>query len=123
MKLHLENILGYRIQAYERGQVKINDIFYRDHLIIMPNQLLTWTIADPLAISTAEMDVILAYRPELIVLGTGASQRFPHRSVMEAVLQAGIGLEVMTTQTACYTYNIVAAEGRHVAAALLLGQY
>ncbi|OUD14295.1 Mth938-like domain-containing protein [Thioflexithrix psekupsensis] len=120
MKLHLEDILGYRIQSYQQGQIKINDTMYRDHLIVMPHQLLAWTIADPLAISMAEMEVILAHRPELIVLGTGALQRFPHRSVMEAVLQMGIGLEVMATQAACYTYNIVAAEGRQVAAALLL---
>lgn len=120
MKLHLESILGYRIQSYQQGQVKINDVLYSDHLIVMPEQLLTWTIANPLTLSVAEIDVILAYRPELIVLGTGKTQRFPHRSVMESALRLGIGFEVMTTQAACYTYNIVAAEGRQVAAALLL---
>ena len=52
-------------------------------------------------------------------LGTGPRQRFPHPRLTAALAQAGIGLEVMDVQAACRTYNILVAEERRVAAALL----
>jgi uncharacterized protein len=54
------------------------------------------------------------------LLGTGSRQRFPHPRLSRALSEARIGLEVMTTAAACRTYNILMAEGRKVAAALLL---
>ena len=56
---------------------------------------------------------------EIVLLGTGARQRFPHPRLTRALAQAGIGLEVMDLQAACRTYNILVAEERKVAAALL----
>jgi uncharacterized protein len=58
--------------------------------------------------------------PEVALLGTGSRQRFPHPRLSRALNEARIGLEVMTTAAACRTYNILMAEGRKVAAALLL---
>ena len=55
---------------------------------------------------------------EIVLLGTGARQRFPHPRLTAALAQAGIGLEVMDLQAACRTYNILVAEERKVAAAL-----
>ena len=54
-----------------------------------------------------------------MLLGTGARQRFPHPRLTAELAQAGIGLEVMDLQAACRTYNILVAEERKVAAALL----
>ena len=54
-----------------------------------------------------------------MLLGTGARQRFPHPRLTAPLAQAGIGLEVMDLQAACRTYNILVAEERKVAAALL----
>lgn len=58
-------------------------------------------------------------KPEVLLLGTGARQRFPSPAVLRPLLQAGIGVEVMDTQAAARTYNILMAEGRRVVAALL----
>ena len=57
---------------------------------------------------------------EIILLGTGKTLRFPPREVLKSFFQAGIGLEVMDTQAACRTYNILAGEGRYIAAALII---
>lgn len=58
----------------------------------------------------------------MVLLGTGARLRFPHPRLSAPLARAGIGLEVMDLQAACRTYNILAAEGRRVAAALLMIQ-
>ena len=58
---------------------------------------------------------------DIILLGTGDRLRFPHPSVLRALTEARIGVEVMDVRAACRTYNILLAEERQVAAALLLG--
>ena len=61
-----------------------------------------------------------ALDPEVVLLGTGSRQRFPHPRLSRPLADARIGLEVMSTAAACRTYNILMAEGRKVAAALLV---
>ena len=56
---------------------------------------------------------------EIVLLGTGNVLRFPRPELMRPLAQAGLGIEVMDRKAACRTYNILASEGRRVAAALL----
>jgi uncharacterized protein len=62
---------------------------------------------------------LLELEAEIVILGTGPRQRFPHPRLTAALAQARVGLEVMSLQAACRTYNILVAEDRKVAAALL----
>jgi uncharacterized protein len=55
-----------------------------------------------------------------VLLGTGARQRFPAPRLLRPLIEAGIGCEVMDLAAACRTYTILVAEGRRVAAALLI---
>ena len=57
---------------------------------------------------------------EILLLGTGNSLRFPSPALLQPLMAARTGLEVMDTRAACRTFNILAAEGRKVAAAILL---
>ena len=63
--------------------------------------------------------MFLELAPEIVLLGTGPKQRFPHPRLTRALGQQRIGFEVMDVQAACRTYNILMAEERRVAAALL----
>jgi uncharacterized protein len=63
---------------------------------------------------------IVAMQVQILLLGTGPTQQFPHPSLLRPLIEAGIGVEVMDTLAAARTYNILVAEGRAVAAALLL---
>ena len=63
---------------------------------------------------------LAALAPELVVFGSGARIRFPHGAWLQPLMARRIGLETMDTPAACRTYNILAGEGRHVLAALLL---
>jgi uncharacterized protein len=58
-------------------------------------------------------------KPEIVILGTGAAQRFPRRDLMRELAAAGVGVEIMDSRAACRTYNILATEGRKVVAAIL----
>ena len=60
-------------------------------------------------------------KPELVIFGSGSKIRFAHPSLSASLMRARIGMETMDTLAACRTYNILAGEGRHVVAALLLG--
>jgi uncharacterized protein len=63
---------------------------------------------------------LLATRPELVVFGSGKKLRFPPPAFLKDMMAARIGVETMDTLAACRTYNILAGEGRHVVAALIL---
>lgn len=63
---------------------------------------------------------LVSLKPEVIILGTGNKIAFPDMHWSATLYQNGIGLEVMDTGAACRTYSILAADGRNVAAALLL---
>ncbi|MFM8624521.1 MAG: Mth938-like domain-containing protein [Betaproteobacteria bacterium] len=58
--------------------------------------------------------------PELVVFGSGRTLRFPSPALLQSLMVRRIGIETMDTVAACRTYNILAGEGRHVVAALLL---
>jgi uncharacterized protein len=61
-----------------------------------------------------------SYRPDLVLLGTGACLQFPPPRVLAPLVEAGIGHEVMDTAAACRTWNILLSEGRRVLAALVV---
>ena len=57
---------------------------------------------------------------ELIIFGSGARNRFPPPAWLAPLMARRLGLETMDTAAACRTYNVLAAEGRRVMAALLV---
>ena len=59
---------------------------------------------------------------EVVIFGSGSRIRFPKPVWLRPLVDRGIGLETMDTAAACRTYNVLAQEGRHVVAALLLEQ-
>ncbi len=89
--------------------------------IIAPNQLIEdWPVTDVNRLDAASMDALLALKPEVVILGTGAAQGFPPAEAMAACLQRGIGIECMTNAAAARTFNVLAGEGRRVVAGFLL---
>ena len=64
---------------------------------------------------------LLDDHPEIIVLGTGAAIQFPPRELVFAMARRGVGFEVMNTGAAARTFNVLASEGRRVAAVFYIG--
>jgi len=75
-------------------------------------------LLDPL--TDAYLLEMAQYQPELLLLGSGARLRFVDPALLRPLIEAGIGVETMDTLAAARTYNILAGEGRRVAAALLI---
>jgi len=89
-------------------------------LLLLPEgPILNWAVSQFEQIDPQCVSELLAHTPEIVLLGTGVRQRFPHPRVSAALAGARIGLDVMDTPAACRTYNILVAEGRRVIAALL----
>jgi len=64
---------------------------------------------------------IFALSPEVVLLGTGSTMLFPAQAIIAEFLGRGIGCEVMNNSAASRTFNLLAAEGRNVVAAFILG--
>lgn len=122
MKLHPANFAQQNIfTGYGDGYVMINHIRHDKSLIVLPDRLITdWPATAVAQLHIAHFDTLINHAPEIIVLGTGATHRFPDQSLLRQLAKIGIGVEVMDTQACCRTYNILVEEGRRVCAALIL---
>ena len=76
----------------------------------------------PRGLTIDDFGIILALEPELILVGTGNALRFPDFVILKGVIRAGIGIDFMDSRAACRTYNVLAAEGRHVAAGIIIDE-
>jgi uncharacterized protein len=121
LKLHLSNISGINLfTGYGEGYVMVNRQRYAHNLVVLRDRLVTdWQPAGFDELSAMDFSRLAELEPEIVLLGTGAHLRFPRPELTRPLIEARIGLEVMDLQAACRTYNILAAEERKVAAALL----
>jgi uncharacterized protein len=122
MKISLDQPVTINVvRGYGPGVIRIGERNLGRSLIVTPTTLIEdWRpsgIADLLA---EDIEPLLRLLPEVLLIGSGMRQVFPERATMAALYAAGIGFEVMDTGAACRTYNVLAAEGRNVAAALII---
>jgi uncharacterized protein len=122
VKIHLETGEGrYSIRRYAHGEVVVNDTIYTGSLIVTPREVVAgWPPRGFSDLTAAHFEAVIRLQPEIVLLGTGARLRFPAPAVLAGLMRERIGYEVMDTGAACRTYNILMAEGRRVAAALLM---
>lgn len=122
MKLHLDNPSSRNVvTGYGAGFVAINHRQYLTSLILLPDRVVTpWAAGGYEALAECDIEAILALAPEILLLGTGNRQRFPAPSLLRPLIEARIGCEIMDLSAACRTFNILLAEGRNVAAALII---
>ncbi|HYM47125.1 MAG TPA: Mth938-like domain-containing protein [Burkholderiaceae bacterium] len=121
MKLHADTPTTHNtVTAYGPGFVEINRVRHTANVIVTPDQVEPWPVASFEALDAGDFERLRDLRTEVVLLGTGSRQRFPHPRLTRPLADARIGLEIMDTQAACRTYNILMAESRKVAAALLV---
>jgi uncharacterized protein len=122
MKFVLDEAQGVqRISAYVPGQhVVVNRHRYSGSIIVMPTQTLSWTPASFAELQAAHFAELLPLQPDCVLFGSGVQFRFPAPALTAALINQGVGIEVMDTAAACRTYSVLVAEGRQVAAALLI---
>jgi uncharacterized protein len=120
MKLHASAPGGVHVvTAYGEDYVAINGVRYEDSIVVLPERVAPWGGRQFDALQAEDFAFLATLQAEIVLLGTGPRQRFPHPRLSAPLAQARIGLEVMDLRAACRTYNILVAEERRVAAALL----
>jgi uncharacterized protein len=121
MKLHLQTPASNVVTGFGVGWIRIGMDEYRENVVLLPDTIVKgWAPAGFDALAERDFARLLDYEPEIVLLGTGAIQRFPHPRLTTALSSAHVGVEVMDTGAACRTFNILVVEGRRVAAALVM---
>jgi uncharacterized protein len=109
------------ITGYGDGYIEINKIPY-SHAVLLSSdgEILEWAVKSFDELSPADFTQMATLKPELIIIGTGKRQRFPKPELLKTLIDAKLGFEVMDSQAACRTYNILVGEGRQVLLALIV---
>lgn len=111
----------HAIEAYGRGGFRFAGMSHRGSILILPSGIRAWAVEDARTIKAADLAAVLREAPavEFLLIGTGAAivplpdrLRLPFR-------EAGISVDTMQTGAAARTYNVLLAEDRRVAAALV----
>lgn len=112
---------GYVITAYDNDSISINGKPFNNSLVVATTQLNeNWNLNSIELLQTRHIDLVLSFKPELIIIGTGNKLVFPAVELYSAIIAQGIGVDFMDTRAACRTYNILMSEGRGVVAGLIL---
>lgn len=122
MKLHLERFGGaHAFTGYGPGYVMVDGRRYERSLIVLPDRIQAeWPPKSVHQLTDADLATLTALEVDILLLGTGAKLVLPSPALASILAARGVGLEVMDSYAAARTYNILLAEGRRVAAALML---
>lgn len=109
------------VTAYGDGGFRFAGMSHRGSILCTPSGVFAWDVsaADELTVGLCEDFIGLLAPPLPLLLGTGETQVWPPQEIYEVLAKAGIGLEPMSTGAAARTYNILIAEKRPAAAALI----
>ena len=110
------------IETYGGGGFRVSGERIEGSVMILEDLARPWPARSLAGLTVSDFEAVLSADPgavELVVLGTGAATAIAPRVVRDAMAAAGLGLDVMNTPEACRLYNLLAVEGRLVAAALL----
>jgi uncharacterized protein len=109
------------IEAYGNGGFRFADMSHRGSILCLPSGIHGWEPANPEALTEADFGKLLAEAGDvqILLVGTGKELRPLPKALREALRAAGISSDPMSTGAAVRTYNVLLAEERAVAAALI----
>jgi uncharacterized protein len=109
------------ITGYGDGYVEINQTPYAHAVLLSSDGAISeWPVHSFEGLEASHFAQMVELKPELILIGTGSKQRFPKPELLKSLILAKIGFEIMDSQAACRTYNILVSEGRQVLLALIV---
>lgn len=122
MKFNLDQPAAINVvRGYGPGTIRIGERTFSRSLIVTATRIIEdWRPLGIPDLKVTDLDLLLELRPEVLLIGSGTRQVFPDRATLAALYSAGLGFEIMDTGAACRTYNVLVAEGREVAAALIV---
>ena len=122
MKLQSDPHFGANtITGYGDGYVEINKTPYTHAVLLSSDGAISdWPVQSYEGLEATHFAQMVDLKPELILIGTGIRQRFPKPELLKSLISAKIGFEIMDSQAACRTFNILVGEGRQVLLALIV---
>ena len=122
MKLHQDSSGALNtVTGYGPDYVDVNLERHSGSILVLPAApVIPWPVSSFEQLSPEHFAMLIDAAPEVVVFGSGERLRFPHPRLTAALTAKRIGVETMDFKAACRTYNILMAEGRKVAAALLI---
>lgn len=111
----------YFLRGADGQSAWVNEQRLLTSFILAPHTLLPgWAPRHLDEVDEDGLAAVLALKPEILLLGTGAQQGFLPAALTAFLLQRHIGIECMSNAAAARTFNVLAGEGRRVVAAFLL---
>ncbi len=121
MQINLDSTTGIQIRAYSDGELWLGEERVTEPVLLTRTAKLgRWDTPSIADMTLESLAPLLETRPEVLLIGTGGHQDFPSQALVAKILSGGVGVEAMTTSSACRTFNLLVAEGRNVAAALII---
>jgi uncharacterized protein len=122
LELNLERPRDYLfVRRADAHTIVVVDRPFTASIILTRDKVIDdWGVTDVAAMTPDQVEPIVALKPDVVLLGTGARQRFPSQEVLASFLRRGVGVEVMGNAAAARTWDILASEGRNVVAAFVL---
>ena len=108
------------ITGINAGYVVVQNKKINSSHVIAPDALVSWSIKTFTEMTADHLSKIIKLNPEVIILGTGSDHILPEKSILKALVETGVGYEVMSTPAACRTYNILLAEDRRAVVGLVI---
>ena len=111
---------NFKLSGYEPGKITVNHETYTTSIIISEDKLITnWEPQTINSLSKSHLDIVLALKPEMIILGTGKTHLFIEEDLLVNAFKLDIAVEVMSTHKACMLFPLMLNEQKKVAAALM----
>lgn len=109
------------IESYGGGGFRVAGVFYAGSVIVLPERTLPWAVGAIDSVAEAAFAPLFdtSIPMEILTVGCGARFSPPPAALRAALKRRGLALEWMDTGAACRTFNVLLAEGRLAAAALI----
>ena len=120
MRFSQDSFATNSIRAYRDGEILVSNQTISHSVIITPELIQEWGPCSVEELTQQHFTQLGELQPEIVILGTGNQLRFPPPQLSVELQMQGIGVEIMTTDAACRTFNVLLAEDRRVLAALLI---
>lgn len=112
---------SHLVRWYRDDAIAVGDEELRGSFAVHGGGLLrSWPVDDVRKMTAEDLDLLLAVKPDIILIGTGPRQAQMPPAVLYHGLSRGVGVEVMTNAAAARTYNLLVGEERNVLAAFIL---
>ena len=119
MKFSEDKNSGLLIHSCRPGEIDIAGEIWRQSILVHTGKCIAWEIDSISDLSSDHFPEIIAFDPDILLIGTGTEQQFPDIECYAELLARNIGVEIMDSAAAARTYNVLVSEGRKVMAAII----